>query len=482
MKYEMMQTTGALQEGLEGSRIKQRHKRLVPSEDLRSRSSSKLKKSLISDGLTGGIQEVDQDQDFFRGKGISSIRAGKSGLEEFHMQEKKGMFFYTIPEGKKVLVTDKQGRGNIIDGPCRLWVRGKRFQSLEHYIAYPGEFLIVRHRDGSQEHIPGPKEQWLDPRVHASIQKEDALQIAEKEAVVVYAKNKDDQVKRRVVVGPALFVPYPGEWLHTFSWHGAPKGESEKVPGGLKFQKLWLMPDQMYHDVREVSTADDVMLTIKLMIFFELENVEKMLAGSHDPIGDFINATSSDVIDLIGRYSFDELKKHTDKLNDLASYPQLLNRAEQVGYVIPKVVYRGNTTSSALQTMHEQSIEARTSLKLARETEEQSQKLADFKQNCEYERAIHTREQEKQQQLHELETQKAWHQQEMQFLQEKKALEQEEKKQKQEDKLRFFQEIKKMGVDLTPYLTQGRADQVIELRGGDSSPHLHLSSPGKGDG
>ncbi len=30
------------------------------------------------------------------------------------------------------------------------------------------------------------------------------------------------------------------------------------------------------------------------------------------------------------------------------------------------------------------------------------------------------------------------------------------------------------GVDLTAYLTQGRADRVIELRGGNGPTHLHL--------
>ena len=36
--------------------------------------------------------------------------------------------------------------------------------------------------------------------------------------------------------------------------------------------------------------------------------------------------------------------------------------------------------------------------------------------------------------------------------------------------------LKYMGVDLTAYLTQGRADQVVEVRGTDGT-HLHL--PGK---
>ena len=56
-----------------------------------------------------------------------------------------------------------------------------------------------------------------------------------------------------------------------------------KVPKGLVFQKLWLMPDQMYHDVPDVRTADDAVLTIRLMIFFELLDIATMLEDDARP-------------------------------------------------------------------------------------------------------------------------------------------------------------------------------------------------------
>lgn len=37
--------------------------------------------------------------------------------------------------------------------------------------------------------------------------------------------------------------------------------------------------------------------------------------------------------------------------------------------------------------------------------------------------------------------------------------------------------LRELGVDLTAYLTQGRADQIFEVRGG-SGTHLHLPAPG----
>lgn len=515
MKYDMLHNTGALQEGLQ-------EKAALRAPAKRKSISASFKKI----GVTSSLSEMDDSYNmpvqlanampmqlanaapepiiepaapivdatlpadgrpreplFFAGdrRTNNAVAAVDQRSMEIYRQERQNMFFYTIPEGEKVLVTDKHGKGQVLSGPKRICRIGKRIRPLQHYIAYPGEFLIVKLRDGSQSHLAGPREEWLDPRLHSQIEKSDALQIAGKEAVVVYAKGADSQLTRRVINGPALFVPNPGEWLHTFNWHGNKDGGYKKVPGGLVFQKLWMMPDQMYHDVEDVCTSDDVGLTIKLMIFFELVDVDKMLENSHDPIGDFINATSSDVIDLVGRYSFDDFKQHTDKLNDLHSYPQLLNRAEQVGYRIHKIVYRGYATGKALQGMQEQAIEARTRLKLERETTEQAQKLADFKQTCEFQRLSRGRQEEKEQIVHELDKQKLKHQQEMEIFQQKRDAEYGERGRSLEQQREFLARLKEMGVDLTAYLTQNRADQVIELRGDANAvaPHLHLANADK---
>lgn len=484
MQYEMLQNTGAFNEGTTKS-PHQRHRLLVNPEELGL--TGRIRKSLlasdmgITQKLVSEYRRHKEERNFHRQEKAQRAASYQENEEKVqrvnYREERKGMFFYVIAEGQRALIRDKHGKGTIITGPARLWKMGKKIYPLEHHIAYPAEFLIVKHRDGSQYHIPGPKEVWLDPRIHENIEKADALQIAGKEAVVVYTKDDKDNLARRVIHGPALFVPNPGEWLHTFNWHGAKDDSYKKVPGGLVFQKLWLMPDQMYHDVEEVRTADDIMLTIKLMIFFELVDVEKMLEETHDPIGDFINATSSDVIELVSRHTLDQFKLHTEKLNDIQSYPQLLSRATQVGYKIHKIVYRGYAAATALQNMQQQAIETRTRLKLESETEEQAQKLADFKQNCEFQRAGRQREQDKQQALHEIEKQKLLHHQEMEISQERNDLEYKSQQQSQEQRLQYLSKLKDMSVDLTAYLTQQRADEIIELRSGQTNvlPHVHLN-------
>ncbi len=398
-----------------------------------------------------------------------------------------GMFHYTVEEGQRVLMWRRDGTMHIIVGPRRVWRGWSTFQPMKHFVAHPDKFLMVRFRDGRQEHLPGPADIWLDPRIHQQITVEDALPLAAKEAVVVYTKAPDSAaVSRRLVFGPALFVPQPGEWLHTFSWHASKGGSKgvQKVPNGLVFQKLWLMPDQMYHDVTDVRTADDALLTIRLMIFFELIDIERMLDATHDPIGDFVNAASSDVVAFTGRHDFERFKGVTHQLNDLESYPQLTGRAAQCGYRINKVVYRGYGAAASLQAMHDQAIEARTRLQLDRATEQQAQELENYKLDCQLARAGKRRLEQVGEVEHDLELARRRQEAELRQREAQMAFVREKARQDAELRLTIrrgqdaqqrehLAALREMSVDLTAYLTQHRADRVIELRG-TAAPHVHL--------
>jgi hypothetical protein len=403
-----------------------------------------------------------------------------------------GMFYYTVREGERVLVTGWDGRSQVVAGPARVWKWFRTIEPMKHFVAYPEQFLNVRYRDGRQENMPGPAEVWYDRRVHLNIAAEEALQIAAKEAVVVYGRGPADEVTRRVVHGPARFVPQPGEWLHTFSWHASKGGSRgvQKVPNALVFQKLWMMPDQMYHDVSDVRTADDAVLTIRLMIFFELVDVERMLDATHDPIGDFVNAATSDVVAFVGRHDFESFKHVTSTLNDLATYAQLTGRAAQCGYRINKVVYRGYDTSVSLQQMHDQAIEARTRLQLDRATEQQAQELEDFKLQSQLARARTRREEQTAEVAHDLELARRKQEAELTQAEARYASRRQARQADADQQLALelrrnaqrrehLEALKGLGVDLTAFLTQGRADQVIELRGQGGRPHLHLE---KGNG
>ena len=404
----------------------------------------------------------------------------------------QGMFYYTIDDGERVLRTTLDGKREILIGPRRVWRGRCRFETLEHFVAHPGQFLIVRFLNGSQKHLPGPVELWNDPRIHESITCEDCLQLASKEAVVVFSRNSGSEAatnatNRRIVHGPTLFTPEPGEWLHNFSWHASPCGHLgvQKIPNALKFQKLWLMPDQMYHDVPDVRTSDNAVLVIRLMVFFELTDIERMLESTRDPVGDFVNAATADVVEFTGRLMFEEFKQATGKLNELSTYRTLLSRAEQIGYRI--------STSSTVATeqlihykkMHDQAIEASTRLQLDRATEEQSQELEDYRLESQLKRATMRRHEQTSEIEHSLDMEEKKRtadllhaQRQVDFERARRDADDQQKQAALRRNHQIQQEhlasLRELGVDLTSYLTQHRADQVIELRGQSTSPHLHI--------
>ena len=425
---------------------------------------------------------------------FEAIQAARQfGVDHTTHRGGQGMFHYTVDEGHKVLARHRSGRMQVISGPARVWTFGRSFEPMKHFVAHPGQFLAARFRDGQQQHVAGPAEIWFDPREHLEITLDDALRLSAKEAVVVYSQRKDSgAIVRRIEHGPTIFVPEPGEWLHEFQWHasqGGHKGAAKK-PRALVFQKLWLMPDQMYHDVPDVRTADDAVLTIRLMIFFELVDIERMLDTTHDPIGDFINAATSDVVDFTGRHDFESFKQNTAKLNELDAYRQLQNRAEQCGYRINKVVYRGYGAPDSLQKMHNEAIEARTRLQLERATEQQAQDVENYKLDCQLARATKRRGEQKSEVEHDLELSRQKHEAALEEQQRQQDATREQRsadaqleirmqEQRDAEQRQHFESLKVMGVDLTKFLTQGRADRVIELRGGNGA-HVHLAAEENG--
>merc|ERR1711920_500471 len=133
------------------------------------------------------------------------------------------------------------------------------------------------------------------------------------------------------------------------------------------------------------------LVTVKLMIFYRLQDIDVMLRETHDPTADFINSVTSDVIEFVAGKSFEDFKASSDNLNNISYYPQLTSRARGIGFEVTKVVFRGYGAPQRLQKMHDDAIERRTKLALERENEDQEQQLQDMKLEHEEER-VRTRQ------------------------------------------------------------------------------------------
>lgn len=403
----------------------------------------------------------------------------------------------TVRQGDRIAVWDQTGRVNYVDGPRRLILFRKTIQALQHFSAGADEYLAIEFADGHSEHRRGPASVWYDPVKHASVEIKQALPLDSHEAIIVY-RRINGEVERRVERGPALFVPQEDEWLHEFRWHGAdPIDPSRKIPRALRFKKLRVIPDQTYHLVDDVRTADDALLTLKLMIFFELSDIETMLGQTHDPVADFINAVTADVIDFVGARTFEAFKQETEQLNELDAYPNLTRRSQRIGYQINKVVYRGYTAGTTLQAMHDGAIETRTRLKLEAETEDQAQELADLKLAREAARSEQRQAMETQQTEHAVQLKRLEHDEQLrrqgaerqaeteatrrtnevehENQRESHRIELEHQQATDEEQARYLGTMREMQVDLTRYLVAQyqNPDRLIRISG-DNGAQLHL--------
>lgn len=384
------------------------------------------------------------------------------------------MKFKTILEGEQAVIFNHLGEGKLVVGPARVFLFRERLQKLKKYTASQYEYLKLRDKDGVVTHKRGPCEMFFNPMLHENIQTLDALKLDANHMVVVYKRVKDDAVQRKIIQGPTVFVPEAEEWLHEFKWHGTdPENKTRMVPGRDKFQQLAVIPEQFYYNVKDVRTNDDTMITVKLMLFYELKDVLKMLDTTHDPIADMINGMCADVIAFVGKLSFEQFLKMSHLLSQLDSYPQLSQRADRIGYEVQKIVFRGYHSSEQLQIMQNSAIESRTQLRLNTEIEEQRQKLADLKVTKEQERTKLRQEMEKSKQDHKqkVEQLKQQHTLEIEQLQHDQKLliaSQMTKAridhQSEDDchKIDHLNKLKDLNIDLTAYMTNQQPPPVSE--------------------
>lgn len=408
-----------------------------------------------------------------------------------------------IPEGERWSMLMSDGRARTLEGPVVVHCWGETMFCLERFSASHSEYVWVQFLDGRTEIKPGPSAVFKDPAVHQKVQVLPGTKLGDNEVLVVYrptaAKEErsdvpgsEKVVSRHLVKGPCLYVPSTAtEWHHEFSWTGsfsnAPDGEGKKIRGAAKFKTLQICPRQTYFDVDNVRTRDDALVTVKVMIFYRMVDIEVMLKETHDPPGDFVNALSSDVIEWASSKSFEEFKKSTEQLNDLSVYKQLTGGATRIGFDVTKVVFRGYGAPARLQKMHDDAIERRTKLTIDKESEEQEQSVQDMKLEREEQRIRRRRQIEVEGKTHELEMKRAVKTHELELQRSAQSHELEMQRAKHEAKQReqtedrrahlehlasLKRELGLSGDKLAEYMLaekQGPPSKVIQFAGMDSS-------------
>lgn len=388
-------------------------------------------------------------------------------------------------------VWDSSGKMYTKTGPklVYLWYSYIRFCS--RHSAGVNEYLEIKNRDGTQQNIPGPVSIFFDHVKNERIVTKSALPIAAHEAIVVYnevlAKPVETEVKgkmskekitigslqsyksyeksqstmnRKILCGPLMYIPRVTERVMEHVWHGESKADHPsqvRVLAGLqRLQKIPLLGQQLYYNVRDVKTSDNNSLTIKLMLCYRIANLEEMLDATNDPVGDVVNAMCADVVAWAAARSYTKTLQETGSLSNLKTFPRLVEACTKTGLVVGKVVYRGYKGSAAMEKMHDNAVKRRLELKAQKEAADERERLEDFKLTKALQRAEREREKSAAESKHQANLKQMWHEQKLKQMRERNQLE-----------TVHLKGLKESGVDLTKYL--------VAKETGPANSHLHVS-------
>eukprot|EP00727_Mastigamoeba_balamuthi_P001305 m51a1_g11171 hypothetical protein (446) ;mRNA; f:306710-308178 len=407
----------------------------------------------------------------------------------------------TVKDGECAVVWNWRGRYSRHPGPFRVWLFMSQVAFLDRHVADEDHYLEVKLRDGRTDHVRGPAAQFMDPVLHTSIRVLDAVKLDSSEVCVVYREDTAAAgapqggpegvrvpVERRIIRGPAVFVPGAREWVHEFRWtEGA---ERPRRDGGHAFTKLSLAPAQLSVRAAGVRTRDDAKLEVAVQCSYEVADIERLLARTQDATGDLSSACTADLAAFASSVAYAELLEAAARLSDAATYPTLASRAEWIGLRVLEVASVGFVADAAVQAVHSKSREDRAALKAAQEAAEQEQGRLDMEQQRAAERAKRERSAEAESTAFELgqgrlrledelARRRAQHTAALgEALEEREAAAEAERGRMEAEEAHLAQ-LKALGVDLTELLVcqakarQQPAGSVLQIEGAVPA-HVHL--------
>lgn len=200
------------------------------------------------------------------------------------------MGFKRVREGQKAIIINRNGEITSIKGPKITFLILSKLERLKQFVANENKYLVIKYIDGRVEHRKGPCCVWYNRFEHESIEIKDCYKLDDSQILIVYDRDqKTNEVTRRLVKGPCIFMPKSSEWTHLFSWHAEdPNQQGHLNPDLNKFEILNIKSDFFHYHVKEVRTLDDSLITVKLMVIYEVVDVNLMLEKTQDPISDFI--------------------------------------------------------------------------------------------------------------------------------------------------------------------------------------------------
>ena len=367
----------------------------------------------------------------------------------------------TVRDGQRAIVWKPDGRAEVVVGPAKKRLLGDQVEFLREYIADAIRYLVIVDKEGNTEHIPGPANVWFDPTKHRSIAVKRCIMLDANEHIVSYLRTESN-IKRRVVTGPTVHIPASNEWVHEFKWSATSALHGERG----RFSILKTLPDQVEVTIPRLRSFDNAEVSMDVMVFMQLVDVEKLLNSTHDPVTDLKVSITADLTEFVSKCTLDQLKERTHELNDLKMFEQSTQRADQIGYKVSKVTYRGYGFSRDIDAMLKQNLVDETKLKIEKETAVKEQDIQDMKSSRSLDRYLKKKEAE-------VTTHKLDLDMERTRSDERRAAAQATT----DDEVVHLEKLKALGVDLTQYLVsqkQKPADTEVRIVSDDKAPVLHM--------
>ena len=161
---------------------------------------------------------------------------GPHGLDATPPMGGSGVFFYTVEEGQRVLMRRPDGTMEVLVGPRRVCAGPAAFRP-DGPLRRPPRRVPDRPLPRRPAGAPPRARQGLarparPPGGHARGRPAARRQGGGRRL----QPGRRARRRRRDAssYGPGLFVPSPGEWLHTFSWHGSRGGHKGVAEGAQR--------------------------------------------------------------------------------------------------------------------------------------------------------------------------------------------------------------------------------------------------------
>lgn len=159
------------------------------------------------------------------------------------------------------------------------------------------------------------------------------------------SNTQGEQRTRKIIRGPSVYFPIVRETVMSFTWHGRNglTTEYHYEPNADRFNVLKTSTRAWNIDI-PFSSSSTVKGVLKLSFQFCIDNVEALVDGSTDLIGDLLDAVTIDATNIGATgHELSTIDEFVLKslFSDLKFFTRATSRAHNIGVTLEAVSFRG---------------------------------------------------------------------------------------------------------------------------------------------